>query len=341
MVSYRTVLNSEGKLDINKEIMNWCKGKEPILNITAPPYSSSLIFLDTIIYFANQGKKVLYITGEEDKDIEIIENIKKTTDFRKYSYLRRNEVILNSNLIITNYEKAMKLKEEFNLIIYDDIRSFSKYSSCEIMEVVFKNYNNNNKVICYSSESVFKNAREIELPVRSNAMPIVEPRIITTRIDITKDMPYVIYEYLSWSMETNRRVVIYVYDKETVLTLNEYLHKFKNELCSNLIPYIKNYSEKKSLLNFLKLKRSILITNDFDEPDSNISDIDVIVYYADDKRFTDKNLVYFCGKVGRGEKTDRGEVIFLGNVITKPMEKTKSITRHFNKEAWEMNLLKI
>lgn len=341
MVSYESAINNEDKHDFRKEIMDWCKGKEQILNITAPPYSSSLIFLDAIMYYVNQGKSVLYITGEDEECIEIIENIKRATDFRKYSYLRKSELTLNSNLLVTNYEKAMRLKEEFDLIIYDDIRSFSKYSYCEIMEVIIKNCSNNNKVICYSIESIFKNAREIEIPARSNGMPITEPRIITTRIDITKDMPYVIYEYLSWSMETNRRVVIYVYDKETVFTLYDYLNNFRNELCRNLIPYIKNQGEKKSIINFLKTKKSILITDDFSEPDCIISDIDVIVYCADDERFTAKKLVYFCGKAGRGEKANRGEVIFLGNVLTDPMEKTKSITRHFNKEAWEMNLLKI
>ena len=66
-----------------------------------------------------------------------------------------------------------------------------------------------------------------------------------------------------------------------------------------------------------------------------------MVYFANDPEFNYKKLIYFCGSVGRGEKDWKGEVIFLSNEETEDMEKAKNITRNFNKEAWEMGLLKI
>ncbi|MDP4177293.1 MAG: hypothetical protein Q8900_03015 [Bacillota bacterium] len=341
MSTFKITNNMGDKVNFSKEIINWCNCKEQILNVISPPYSSSLIFLDVIMKYLKEGKKVLYITGEREDNIEIIETIKRTTDFKNYSYSRNGGRLINSNLLIANLEMAVKIKEKFDLTIIDDIRSFSKYNSCEIMEFIINRCNYAYKTICYSVESIFKNATEIEFPVRKNAMPIPEPRIISTRIDITKDIPYVIYEYILWSMEAGRKIVIFTFDKEAILALHEYLSRFKNQLCNNIISYIKNDSEKKVVLNFAKMKKSILITNDFDEPDLSIHDVDVIVYYADDERYSVKNLLYFCGKVGRGEKSNRGEVIFLGNVVTDSMEKAKNITRHFNKEAWEMKLLEI
>ena len=63
-----------------------------------------------------------------------------------------------------------------------------------------------------------------------------------------------------------------------------------------------------------------------------------MVFFADNSQYNYKNLVHFCGKVGRGESIKRAEVIFLSNSISKDMEAAKNITRSFNKEAWEMNL---
>lgn len=329
------------KEEVSKEILNWVKGKEKILNICTLPYNSVDIFLNVIFYYVDKRKKILYITGENENNIAIINSLKKNSNFRKYSYVRKENTYFENSLVICNHEIAMKLEDVFDLVIYDDISCFSQYNNYEIMENIIKNSTENNKCICYSLQSIFVNAREIVIPVRSNSMPLPEPRFITTRINLNEEIPFVMYDYLNFSMECNRKVIIYVPDNEIVVSLYKYLDNFKQDLTKNIFYFIKGETDIKVYDNFLKIKKSIIITNEFSDFGYKLKDIDVIVYLAENKIFDCKKLMYICGKVGVSENTSKGEVIFLSGEVTIEMEKAKNIARGYNKEAWERNLLNL
>lgn len=326
--------------EISSEILNWAKGKEKILNVCTLPYNSSDIFLKVVLFYLDNRKKVLYITEEDESNIEIINLIKKCSAFREYSYIRKENISCDKNLIICNHEIALGIKEKFDLVIYNDISTFSKYKNCEVMENIIKNSTENNKCICYSLQSIFVNAREITIPVRNNNMPLPEPRFITTRINLNEEIPFVMYEYLNFSMECNRKVIIYVPDEETVINLYNYLDNLKKNLSKNISFFIKGKTDRKVYESFSKIKRAIIITNEFKDFSCDLKDIDVIVYLAENTIYDCKKLMYICGKVGSKENTNRGEVIFLSGEVTIEMEKAKNIARSYNKEAWERNLLK-
>lgn len=330
-------LNLE-KESVSEQILAWSFSREKYLNITSPPYNSTEIFANIILNFVYRNKRVLYITNENSVHVEITEKIKKMSKFRRYTYLKENSNHEDSLLIIAKHEMLNKLNCEFDLVIYDDIRSFSTYTKYEIIEAMTSKAKDSAKIIAYSIEKIFENKKEIILPVRDNNYPIIEPKFIGTRVDINKDIPYVVYEYIEWSLKTKQKVIIYVPNEGKVKRVYEYLSLYCNKLDGNIMFFIKNKSDEKTIDNFIKIKQGIMITNNFylDVKNSN-----VMVFFADDKLFNYKKLVYLCGKVGRSEKSRKGEVIFLGNCETEDMDKAKNITRHFNKEAWEMNLLKI
>lgn len=341
MFSYKTLNIEHEKEKSIESIYNWSLGKEKILNIISPPYGSSIIFLKTILAAALREERVLYITGEREENIEILNHIKKYTDFRDYTYLRKGFVPSNSSLIISNYKNALKIQETFDLVIYDDIRSFPEYTAYEIMNLLMKCVSSNGKIISSSIESIFKSQRDIILPVRDNKKPLAEPRYIITRLDIKKDIPYMVYDYLNFSIERNRKVIIYVPDNDRIQCVYRYLCNFKESLAKNILYFDKAESDDKILVNFMKIKKAIIVTDDYRDIYVDLKDVDVMVYFSDDKNFSYKKLVYFCGKVGRTEHISSGEVIFLANEESSDMEKAKNITRYFNKEAWEMGLLNI
>lgn len=341
MITYKTSSFVNYNEKVSESIFNWCLGKERALNIISPPYNSPSIFLKAIMYFLERNKRVLYITGEDEEDIKILNSIKKHTNFRNYTYVRNSFVPANSSLIICNYKNAVRLKDKYDLVIYDDINSFPQYHSYEILDLIIKCMDDNGRTICFSVESIFKNVRDIIIPTRSNKRPIAEPRYVITRIDLNKDMPYMIYDYLNFSVENNRKVIIYLPDSERVHNIFSYLYNFKSSLSKNIMYYIHGESDEKLLYNFSTMKRAILVTNDFKERLISLKDTDVVVYFADDTIFDYKKLVYFCGKVGRSETLRAAEVIFLANSISEDMDKAKDIIRYFNKEAWELGLLNI
>jgi late competence protein required for DNA uptake (superfamily II DNA/RNA helicase) len=329
------------KEKIGNDILKWSTGNEHFLNVISAPYNSSEIFMKVILYYVERNKKVIYITNEDHDDVNIMDGIKKCTDFRDYAYIKSIKTNINCRLRICNFNNAIQLKEKFDLVIYDDIRSFPSYGNYEVLNLISKMSNESTKLIVYSIENILKNNRELVLPVKDNRIPIIEPRTILTRIDINKDIPFVIYDYLRWSINSDRKVIICVPDEDKLEKVYFYISNYCRNISKSIVCFTKGKTDKRLIANFQKMKKVVIITNDFEKVFSNSVNVDVMVYFADDSRFDYKKLIYFCGSVGRSEKDSKGEVIFLANEETEDMEKAKNITRNFNKEAWEMGLLKI
>lgn len=323
-------------------ISNWNDSKERVLNIVSVPYNSSNVFVDIILKYTLNKRKVLFITNEENEKINIVDNIKKYSNFRDYAYIRKGSGVTNirAALIISNHENALSISNKFDLVIYDDISSYTNYRKYEILDLLATYCREGAKIICRSIEAIFQNAPCVEVPVKDCKLPMAEPRIITTRIDVNKEIPYVVYEYLSWSVASERKVIILVPDEERGENVFNYLSIFREKLHNNIIYYDKRIN-KKSIINFMRNKRGIIIMQFQEELNIDLQDTDIMVYFANDKCFDYKRLVYICGKVGRSPSLGNGEVIFLAREITKDMEIARDIARGFNKQAWEMGLLNI
>ncbi|MBC2582242.1 hypothetical protein [Clostridium sp. DJ247] len=332
---------TERERAVENLILNWSLGHERFLNVISLPYNSSEVFLKTILFHANKGKKIIYITNEEHNHIDILETIKRSSDFRDYSYTKYGKINLTSRLKVCDFINAKSLSEKFDVIIYDEIRRIPKYNKHEVIDLVSCISNNEAKVIFYSVEGILENKKELIFPINYNRTPMVEPRSIVTRVNINKDIPFVVYDYLKWSIMSDRKVVIYVPTEEKIESVYSYISYYCKEFSRNIICCVKSRKDKKQILNFEKIKRAVLITNDFEQNFLHAKNTDVMVYFADAPEYDYKKLIYFCGSVGRSEKDSKGEVIFLANEETDHMEKAKNIARNFNKEAWEMGLLRI
>ncbi|MFL0250471.1 hypothetical protein ACJDT4_08545 [Clostridium neuense] len=327
----------EGYQNILKHILNWNFGKEKYLNIVSPPYNTCEVFLELIIENVKVGNKILYITEEKDGNVEILKLIKDNSQVKEYSYYRGNELHEDTKVVVSNYENAFHLNLRFDMIIYDDIRSLSQYSRIEIIELLDSLKNDNCRVIAYSIESMLDNCRTIYIPARNDMLPIVEPRIITTGVNINKDMPFVAFEYLKWFINIKNNVVIPISDENMMLNLFGYLTYSKLGIDKRILLYRKDNSSK-NVLN--KVNGAIIITNDFERVCEHIQNISVAVYFYEQNKFSYKTLVYFCGRLRGGYKR-KGEAIFITNKENKEIEKAKNITRNFNKTAWEEGLFSI
>ncbi|WP_243186804.1 hypothetical protein [Clostridium muellerianum] len=336
-------LNKE-KEKLSESILNWSMGSDKFLNIRSLPYNSAEIFIKVIMYYVLNNKKIAYITNETSNKVDVIEKIKKYTEFRNYAYLRGSKIQSSALLKVGNLYNICSLREKFDLIIYDDINSFPIKNAHETVNFISKISKYNTKVITYAVESILRSQKEFLLPVKDNKNPVIEPRTILTRIDINKDIPFMVYDYLKWSISCGRKVIIYVPDKEKVQKVHVYVKRYCLSFTKSVMKLYKenDYNINKRIINnFEKIKNSIVITNSFYEVFSNIKNTDIMVYFADNPEFDYKKLIYLCASVGRSERDLKGEVIFLANEETEDMEKAKNMTRNFNKEAWEMGLLKI
>ncbi|MBU3159318.1 hypothetical protein KPL37_06050 [Clostridium frigoris] len=342
MVYYEKLNLSEEKDKISKEIFNsYINGKNNT-DVVSVFYNSSDIFLKTIVAYANENKNILYITNEDERNIDILYYINKFTNLGQYVYsTSTNYNGENGHLYICSHDNALKLQGKFNLVIYNDIRSFPKFNKEQIKNILLKMRTKEGLAIAYCVENVLSETNAIMFPLKNANIPIIEPRIITTRINLSLDIPLVVYEYLNWSIISNRKVIIFIPDAQNAMSVFAYLSNFKKKLSENIVLFVKSRSDYSIKINFMNKDKGILVTNDFEENYLEFHSVDVIVYFADDVKFDYKQLFFLSSKVGRFENIQRGEAIFLANDQTVQMDKAKSMASKFNEKAWERGLLNI
>ncbi|MBU3112987.1 hypothetical protein [Clostridium lacusfryxellense] len=340
---YNAKLNlSKGKDKVSKEILRLTLNDKRRIDVVSVFYNSSDILLETIISFANKNKSILYITNEKEQRTDIRYFINEFSNMSGYVY---SDVIdygsRKDYIYICNHNDALRLQGEFDLVIYNDISSFPQYNKEQIKKILLKMCKAEGIAIAYCVEDVFSLGNTIIFPLKDTNTPIIEPRIITTRINLSMDIPLVVYEYLNWSIISNRKVVIFTPDAEKATAVFEYLSLLKERLSENIYLFIAGKSDDYIKLKFMSREKGIMVTNDFKESSVEFHSIDVIVYFADDVKFNHKQLLCLSSKVGRYESEDRGEAIFLANAETDEMDEAKSIARKFNEKAWERGLLNI
>ncbi|WP_298839184.1 hypothetical protein [Clostridium sp.] len=342
MVYYEKLNLSEEKEEISKKIFKSYINGENNIDVVSVFYNSSDIFLKTIVAYASENKNILYITNEDERNIDILYYINKFSNLSYYVYSSTiNYKGENGHLYICDYENALKLKGKFDLVIYNDIRSFPKFNKEQIKDILLKTRGQNGLAIAYCVENVLSDANTIMFPLKNANIPIIEPRIITTRINLSLDIPLVVYEYLNWSIISNRKVIIFIPDAQKAMSVFAYLSNFKKKLSENIVLFVKSRSDYNIKINFMNKDKGILVTNDFEENYLEFHSVDVMVYFADDVKFDYKQLFFLSSKVGRFENIQRGEAIFLANDQTVQMDKAKSMASKFNEKAWERGLLNI
>ncbi|GAA0121305.1 MAG: hypothetical protein KID00_14310 [Clostridium argentinense] len=325
-----------GKEEVSQDILKYCQSKHDRLNVISYFYNTATIFLTTIFYYLNNNKSIVYITNEDENKIEILNYINK----EKYIYLKDSSQEVNDRMIVCSYNRALYLEDTYDLVIFDDLGYMPLQDKKSIERLLIKLCDDSGIAISYSIESVFLKDDNIYFPMNKNKTPLIEPRVITTRIDINEDLPLAAYEYLNWAIFLNRRTIIYVPDKVKVLNIYGYMDRLKEKLTENIYYYIRDKKDRTYIKKFLLSDNGILITDDYDEFYEHLNNLNVMVFFADDKIYDYKTLVYITSKVERAESLDRGEVIFLCKEETEEIDKAKSIMRELNRKAWEEGFLK-
>ena len=319
-----------------EKINYWYKKNIKFLSIITSPFNTSCIFSDIIKMICNNGGKVLYIWGEDHENKELIEFI-KIQEF-KISYSTIKNGASNSDLIFVHYLNVDKLEGKYDLIIYDDITCFSNISCAYIRDIIDICSNKSERMIVYSIEKLSLIGEKFEFAAYDYEKPFLEPRVITTRIDLHKDIPYSVYDYIKWFTETHKKVAVCVPDIEKIDNVYEY---FKNKLKlknSKIIKVCGNDEIKKTeKVSIIKDKAIFIITNKIEELLKYCHINNAVVLFSNDMKFNYKRIVYMCGKI-RILNDEIPEVLLVCNEESTDMEKAKKMARNFNKKVWEKKL---
>lgn len=322
-----------------QKIDYWYKRHIKFLNIITVPFNTACFFSDIIDKVSKNGERILYVSGKKRENRELVNSIREFNSHITYSCFKDSDS--NSQLAFINYNNLEKLNKEYDLVIFDDITCFSKISKDKLFEYIMKYEKIGKRIIVYSIEKLPFIGEKVEISAYNYEQPFVEPRIITTRIDLNMDIPYSLYEYINWFKNNNHKVAILVPDKEKVKLVYEYFeHKLR--ISEAKIIKVLEKNEMKKLERVLKYKdKSIfIITNQSEELLESCYIEDVVVIFADNIFFDYKKILYICGAM-RKINYNVPEVLLVSNNISEDIDKAKDIARHFNKIVWEKSLKRL
>lgn len=319
-----------------KKISNWYDKKTKILTVKTRPFNTSIVFSNLINRVLYDNGKILYVWGCIDK-----EQIKKRRK-EYYNILidEQKKKNIGSNIKFITIDLLKEICDEFDLVIFDDISIFSSISKDKFREAVESIYWRSRKIIIYSVEYIFPIGEKIELEYLVDNSPMVEPRFILTRIRLESDIPLVLYEYFKWFKMNEKKVLIIVPSEDMLNNIySNYYNILKNDNI-RVVKYLKEQSFRfvEDILEASK-ESIFIVTNSIGNYINNIDNLNIVMLFLENESFKYKDIIYLCGLL-KGDRNLLPEILLVSKEISEDMDKSKNITRGFNKTLWERKFLK-
>ena len=314
----------------------WYKKNIKFLTIITVPFNTPCVFSNIISNIAQNNGKVLYVWGKNAENRELINIIREFNSDITHSYIEKG--VSTTNLVFIHHDNLTKIDGQYDLVIFDDITYFSNLSSVNVRDGLEICANLGERVLLYSIEKMALVGEKFELAAYNYKKPFVEPRILTTRIDLNVDIPYTLYDYLKWFKENNHKVAIYVPNKEKLDIVYDY---FANKLKLSEVKIIKvsksDEIKRCERVSKYKDKAIFIITNKIEELLEYCYIDDSVIMFSDNERYNYKKILYVCGQI-RNINSKLPEVLLVSNDISEDMDKAKNMARNFNKRVWEKRL---
>lgn len=293
----------------------YVKSNDRFINLLCEPYQK-LNFIESLIGDCLiNNEKVLYV-GKSRK-------------------VCKNEQLNSMNFDFVNFNNIFNIKKNFYLIIYDDVSLYSNKSSIECNEDLMYLKRLSKKIVICSVDKVFNNIKHIEILNNQRKTHFLEPRLITTRVNLETAMPYTLYDYIEWFIREKRILVVYVPNKFNLNRIYEYYTEDLN--LENKVKIVKE-DKKNSFLNIVSESRFkkegiIFITDSLHEYFDSIPECDMVIYSFEKDIVDYKKIIFACGALCKDKFTGR-EVILLSNEEGDNIETARRLARGFNKTLW-------
>lgn len=293
----------------------YVKSNERFINLICEPYQKLNFIEDLISDCLINNEKVLYV-GKSRK-------------------VCKNEQLNSMNFYFSNFNNIFNIKKKFDLIIYDDVSLYSNKSSIECNEDLMYLKRLSKKIVICSVDKVFNNIKHIEILNNQRKAHFLEPRLITTRVNLETSMPYTLYDYIEWFIREKRILVVYVPSKFNLNKIYEYYTEDLN--LENKVKIVKE-DKKNSFLKIVnesifKKEGVIFMTDSLHEYFDSIPECDMVIYSFEKDIVDYKKIIFACGALCKDKCTGR-EVILLSNEEGDNIETARRLARGFNETLW-------
>lgn len=293
----------------------YVKSNERFINLICEPYQKLNFIEDLISDCLINNEKVLYV-GKSRK-------------------VCKSEQLNSMNFYFSNFNNIFNIKKKFDLIIYDDVSLYSNKSSIECNEDLMYLKRLSKKIVICSVDKVFNNIKHIEILNNQRKAHFLEPRLITTRVNLETSMPYTLYDYIEWFIREKRILVVYVPSKFNLNKIYEYYTEDLN--LENKVKIVKE-DKKNSFLKVVNESRFkkegvIFMTDSLHEYFDSIPECDMVIYSFEKDIVDYKKIIFACGALCKDKCTGR-EVILLSNEEGDNIETARRLARGFNETLW-------
>lgn len=331
---YKVLTTINMKAEKVRQLFQWYEeSDQKSINVKTVPYMGIAPIQDLVNKILYDGGKVLYITGEVKEKV-LISQYMKNRGFTSISLHQDFEINEQEALVICDYFQALRVKEMYDLVIYDDVNSFPIHKKPEMQQLIGFIFSKCRKVIAYSFETVFMGMDVIEVPMAGRSGFVSEPRVIETRLNLDEFVPTSVYEYLLWFVFEKKKVLLLTSDKKVKRKVSRFLSKVDEAMESCILDVDEIGTKTMKELCKDQEKPYIFITDDLDDYLDVETNFEIIIHGADSARYSYRELLFFCLRTGFYEEMN-GEIIMLCQHTTRDMERTRELTRHFNKILWE------
>ena len=192
----------------------------------------------------------------------------------------------------------------------------------------------------YASEYIFPIGEKFEINYMPSQEPMIEPRLMNTRIKLEQDIPLSLFEYFRWFKENKRIVLIVVPSEDKLNKVYNHYYNILKELNIRVVRYSKNQD-----FSFIKERIDgysdalFIVTNNCGQYIKNIPDVNIIMLFADDMFYSYKKILYMCAAINV-KSNIHSEAIMVSREVSEEMDKAKNMSRSFNKNLWERQYLK-
>lgn len=322
------------KSEKRMQLLHWYEtSKDKAINMKTVPYMGIEPVKELVAKVLQEDGRVLYITGE-DKEKVLIVRAMKHLGFDSVSVHQDLEINEKESLVICDYLQALRVREAYDLVVYDDVNSFPIHKKPEMQHLIGFIFPRCRKVIAYSFETVFMGMEIIEIPMAGKSGFVSEPRVLETRLNLEEFVPTSVYEYLLWFVFEKKKVLFLTTNKKVKKKVARFLTKIDESLESSI--YDVDEIGTKTMKELCKdLTRShIFITDKLDDYVDMETNFEIIIHGADASRYSYRELIFLCLRSGYYDELN-GEVLMLCQNMTRDIEKTRDMARHFNKILWD------
>ena len=329
-------MNNKELSSIIKNVNSWYSKRIKVLSIKSRPYNSIEILFSTIYRVLNEGDKVLYVWCSRDKSI--IRNKENKLINGVLEYAQKDRIL--DNIKFVTIDEVKFESEEYDLVIFDDISFFSKESIESVRSSVEDIYWKSRKILIYSCEYIFPIGGKLEIPYLNSKKPMVEPRIISTRIKLDEDIPLALFDYYNWFKENKKKILIMVPNEKKLNKVYEKYHEILSSENTRVIKHNKGEDFKNLFSVISNTKESVfIITNNINEYITKLENISVVLLFADDIFYNYKKILNICAAIN-STNGELNEVLLVSKESSDDIDKARNIIRGFNKRLWEKNLKK-